>query len=117
MITQVQKKIQTVIAISSIILIICVISSCTRDKIDTIDHSQYPPEVAAILVNQCATAGCHNTQSAVNANGLDFSTWDNMFKGGKNGSSIIPYSVAYSYCLYVINNDTTDGDVAMQPRM
>src|ERR1041385_8350807 len=83
---------------------------------DLFDKSGYLKEIPAILVNKCATAGCHNTQSAVNANGLDFSTWDNMFKGGKNGSSVIPYSVDYSYCLYFINTNPALG-LILQPSM
>jgi len=92
------------------------LSACTKDKFNTADQSQYPADVSAIMENRCATAGCHNTQSAVNANGLDFSTWDNMFKGGKNGSSVIPYSVDYSYALYFLNTDPNLG-LSLLPRM
>ena len=95
---------------------ILLLSACTKDKFNTADQSQYPADVSAIVVNTCATAGCHNTQSAVNANDLDFSTWDNMFKGGKNGSSVIPYSVDYSFALYFMNTDPNLG-LSLLPRM
>src|SRR4051794_20326084 len=79
-------------------------AGCSYDKNElTSGQASYPKDVAIIIQNKCATAGCHNTQSAGNAGGLDFSTWDKMFEGGKNGSSVIPYSVDYSYMLYFVN--------------
>ena len=87
--------------------------TCTKDKFSDSVTSGYPSDVAAIIENKCATAGCHNTQSATNANGLDFSTWDKMFKGGKSGGSVIPYSVDYSYALYYMNTDQSLGLVAV----
>ena len=92
------------------------LASCTKDKFPSPDASCYPDEVAVILKNKCATAGCHNTQSSGNANGLDYSSWDNMFKGGKNGSSVIPYSTDFSYMLYFCNTDTNLG-LVLTPRM
>ena len=99
-------------------LLLFIVTACTKDKFSTSnpDSSCYPKEVAEILVNKCATAGCHNSQSAGNANGLDYSTWENMFKGGKNGSSVIPFSTDYSYMLYFINTDTAEG-LSLSPRM
>jgi len=99
-------------------LILIFLASCNKDKFSTptTDPSCYPKEVADILVAKCATAGCHNSQSAGNANGLDYSSWDNMFKGGKNGSSVIPYSVEYSYMLNFINTDTLEG-LVLTPQM
>ncbi|MEO8087876.1 MAG: hypothetical protein ABI763_13715 [Bacteroidota bacterium] len=97
-------------------IIIVSIYSCTKDKFNPPDNSCYPKEVADILVKKCATAGCHNSQSAGNANGLDYSSWDNMFKGGKNGSSVIPYSTDFSYMLYFCNTDSNLG-ITYEPRM
>jgi hypothetical protein len=65
-------------------------ASCTNDKNELSSNVDYPKEVASIISYKCATPGCHNTQSAGNAGGLDFSTWDKMFEGGFNGSSVIP---------------------------
>jgi len=101
-----------------IILLYC-FSACTKDKYVTQpvpDTSCYPEEVSKIMVNKCATAGCHNTQSAANSNGLDYSSWTTMFKGGKNGSSVIPYSTDFSYMLYFCNTDTNLG-ITLQPTM
>lgn len=61
------------------------------------------------MVNKCATSGCHNSISRANAGGIDFSSWDKMFEGGRNGSSVIPFSPDYSYLLYFINTDSLRG--------
>ncbi len=97
-----------------LISLIALVASCTKDKFVTtqVDNSCYPKEVGNILLNKCATAGCHNTQSAGNANGLDYSTWENMFKGGKNGSSAIPFAPNESSMLYFTNTDSTLGLIA-----
>lgn len=98
------------------ILFLSLCISCTKDKFSSLDTSCYPEAVGEILTKKCATSGCHNSQSAGNANGLDYSSWDNMFKGGKNGSSVIPYSADLSYMLYFCNVDTTLG-IALEPTM
>src|SRR5689334_10118280 len=93
-------------------LIVLFLAACTKDKkdhLEIINASGYPKEVGDILVNKCATSGCHNTQSAENSDGLDYSTWENLFKGGLNGASVIPYSTDYSYLLYFVNTDSTLG--------
>jgi len=89
-------------------------STCTKDKY--LELPCYPEDVSKIMVNKCATAGCHNTKSAGNSNGLDYTSWKTMFKGGKNGSSVIPYSTDFSYMLYFCNTDTNLG-IALEPTM
>ncbi len=91
-------------------------TTCTKDHFGGPEKSDYPENIAKIIVPKCANAGCHNTQSASVSNGLDFSTWGNMFKGGKNGSSVIPYAVDESYTLYFVNTDTSLGLVG-EPTM
>ena len=92
-------------------------ASCKYDKlevpIDPVAASNFPEEVGKFLVNKCATSGCHNSLSRGIAGGLDFSTWDLMFDGGRNGTSVIPYSVDNSYMLYSINTDSTQGPVLL----
>jgi DNA-binding beta-propeller fold protein YncE len=97
-------------------LILLVLASCAKDKFSTKDTSCYPDAVGKILVDKCATSGCHNSQSSGNANGLDYSSWENMFKGGKNGSSVIPFSTDYSYMLYFCNPDSSLG-ISLEPKM
>jgi len=102
-----------------LIILLCYFSACTKDKYitgDKPDTSCYPEEVSKIIVNKCATAGCHNSQSASNSAGLDYSSWASMFKGGKNGSSVIPFSTDFSYMLYFCNTDTNLG-IALEPTM
>ncbi len=80
--------------------------SCTYDKEPMpVPDSGYPAGIEKILVEKCATEGCHNSQSKAGAGGLDFSTWDKMFLGGRNGSSVIPYSVDHSFMLNFVNAD------------
>lgn len=98
------------------LLFILALASCSKDKFDAPDTSCYPDAVSEIITNKCATSGCHNSQSAGNANGLDYSSWEKMFKGGKNGSSVIPYSTDYSYMLYFCNVDSTLG-ISLEPKM
>ena len=38
---------------------------------------------------------------------------DLMFDGGRNGTSVIPYSVDNSYMLYSVNTDSTQGPVLL----
>ena len=93
---------------SGLIILLFLFGSCTYDKqVDPLEGSGYPTEVGKIIVNKCATAGCHNSLSRANAGGLDFSTWDLMFEGGRNGSSVIPFSTDYSYCL-LYTSDAAD---------
>lgn len=89
------------------------LASCTRDKKSIEPESGYPEAVAKIINNKCATAGCHNSISYGNAGGLDFSTWDRMFEGGRNGNSVIPFSTTYSYLLYFVNTDSARGPVVL----
>ncbi len=101
---------------SSLIVISLALSfltfSCTYEKSEEpLPESNFPPEIAEILVYKCATSGCHNSQSRANAGGLDYSTWELMFEGGRNGSSVIPFSPQNSYLLYSINTDTIRGPV------
>jgi len=95
------------------LLIILFLSSCTDDEIVS---TGYPPEIEKILVSKCTNPGCHNTQSAGGAGGIDLSTWDNLFKGGRNGSPVIPYSSDYSYLLYFVNT-YVDLGVVLEPTM
>ncbi len=98
--------------LASLLFFLMVSYSCTYDKsADLIPESNYPPEIASIMVNKCATSGCHNNLSRVNAGGLDFSTWDLLFEGGRNGSSAIPFSPQYSYMMYSVNTDSGRGPV------
>ena len=64
------------------ILIVFFISSCTYEKLEEpVPDNGYPAEVSALLVNRCATEGCHNSASRNSVSGIDYSTWDLMVEG------------------------------------
>lgn len=90
------------------------IFSCTNDYLEEAPvNGGYPDDVADIMVRKCAVSGCHNSQSRGLAGGLDFSSWDLMFDGGRNGTSVIPFSTENSYMLYTVNTDSTRGPVLL----
>ncbi len=92
------------------LLLMTLALSCTYEKSEVpTPESNFPTEVAEIIVKKCATSGCHNSLSKANAGGLDFSTWEAIFEGGRNGSSVVPFSPDYSYLMYSINTDSSRG--------
>ncbi len=99
-----------------------IIFSCKHDRpatgntIDNGGESNYPDNIANIIVSRCATAGCHNAASYKNASGLRLDTWDKLFDGSSHGAVVIPYDIANSSFLYYINTDPSLGIVG-SPRM
>ncbi len=91
--------------------------SCKYDKIEVVaDSTGYPAEVENILINKCATSGCHNAQSYLSCGKLSFETWDKMFEGGSSGAVAIPFRPDYSTLLFFTNTDTSKG-LVLNPRM
>ena len=80
------------------------------------DLSGYPPEISAILINKCATSGCHNNQSKEAAGGISLETWSDLFKGGRSGAVVVPFNADYSTLLYYVNVDTLLG-LRLEPQM
>ena len=95
------------------IIIIAFLYSCKYDKVEPTTEKGFPGDISAILVNKCATEGCHNSLSRSSSAGLDYSTWDQMFDGSRNGSSVIPFSADYSFMLYTVNTDSLRGPVLL----
>jgi DNA-binding beta-propeller fold protein YncE len=89
--------------------------SCKKDIGDA-NFGNYPNDVGKIMVNKCATSGCHNDQSYKAAASLNLSTWDKLFEGSGNGSSVIPYNSKFSYLCNFINVYPELGPTA-EPRM
>lgn len=73
----------------------------------------YPDAIGKIMMNSCATSGCHNQQSYTNAGGLLLDTWEHLFEGANTGAVIVPYSPYYSSLLYFINVDSSLGPIAV----
>jgi len=92
------------------IVLLFAFSYCRKDKGLT-NYGNYPNEVGKIMVNQCATTGCHNAASAEAASGLNLSTWSDLFKGSRSGSPVIPYSSRFSSLCYFINSYNDLGPV------
>lgn len=90
------------------------IITCTKDI--GVQDSGYPPEISRIIVNKCATSGCHTYESKEAAAGLALETWEQMFEGGRNGAACIPYSHAYS-TLFLFTNTYPDLGVTNSPTM
>lgn len=88
----------------SIILLILVLLSfsCTKEK-GIPDYDGYPKEVGEIIANKCSLRGCHNSISSEACAGLDLSSWEAMFKGSRNNSSVIPYRSDHSFLLFSVN--------------
>lgn len=93
-----------------------VIYSCRNDKLEEEapkKESYYPAAVADIIVNKCATSGCHTSLSKNAAAGLSLETWDELFEGGTGGAAVIPYSTRFSTMLYYTNTDSASGPVLL----
>ena len=80
------------------------------------DTTGYPKAVRNIIMNKCATAGCHNNVSKEGAGGLSLLTWDKMFEGSRGGAVIIPYRPDQSTLMFYINTDSSRG-LALNPTM
>jgi DNA-binding beta-propeller fold protein YncE len=92
-----------------------ILSACVKDK-GELYYQGYPKSVGEIIVNRCATAGCHNSISKDACVGLDLSSWGKLFEGGRNNSSVIPYRPDQSFLLFSVN---TFSDIApeLKPTM
>lgn len=90
-------------------------SSCTKDK-GVPDYEGYSYEVGNIIVNKCATSGCHTDKSKGGAGNLSMETWDKLFEGGSGSACIIPFRADFSTFQYYINT-YPDLGVTLNPTM
>ncbi|HEY4800896.1 MAG TPA: YncE family protein [Bacteroidia bacterium] len=99
-----RKKILYHIAIYLGIACICISSlTCKKSEPDS-NYQGYPPEVGKIILNKCATPGCHTDKSRDAANGLSLESWNSLFTGSRYGNSaVIPYHPELSFLSYFIN--------------
>ena len=96
---------------------VVVLNACKHQPGTTPDGgSGFPDAVAKILVNKCATAGCHNALSYQNSDGVLLDTWQHLFDGGSSGAIVVPYDVENSSLLSFINTDSTAG-LVQEPHM
>lgn len=94
-------------------------SSCKHkdEENHDIENSNYPLDVAEILVKRCATSGCHDNISKDAASGLSLITWTELFKGGNGGAVVIPYRPDQSTLMYYVNHDSILGIPGLTPTM
>lgn len=94
------------------IVLTCFIFSCTNKKVDS-DYFGYPKKVGELIIPNCANAGCHNATSKEAASGLDLSSWDKLFEGGRNNVSVIPFAPDQSFLLFFLNSYSDLGPVIL----
>ncbi|MEZ5018020.1 MAG: hypothetical protein R2800_13260 [Flavipsychrobacter sp.] len=100
-----------------IVLIACaMLLSCKHKPAYDGRGSAYPEAVGKIILDKCATTGCHNSTSHKGAGGLNLTSWYTLFEGGSIGTSVIPYSSKFSTLCYYTNTDTSLG-VTLTPTM
>ena len=106
----------SVIALSAGMLVYA-LSSCKHEPFD-LTKGDFPEDISRIVINKCATTGCHDAAGAVNAARLRLDSWDELFKGSSHGAVVIPYSPKYSTLLYYINVDAhANNDIVATPTM
>lgn len=101
----------------SILILFTVICSwsCVKDK-GVPDYAGYPSDVGKIIVNNCATSGCHSDKSKGGAGGLSLESWDKLFEGGSGSACVIPFRPDYSTLHFYVNT-YPDLGVTLAPTM
>ena len=103
--------------ILSLYLLFSMFYGCTWDKVKPGSYYKgYPEEIGEIMLDKCATSGCHNEQSKDAAGGLDLSSWERLFKGTEDNSAVVPYRSDLSFLSFFINDYPDLGQV-LEPRM
>ena len=97
------------------LFICCLFTTCKYDK-GTPYYNGYPNEIGKIVINKCATAGCHNDLSKDGAGGLSLQSWDAMFEGGTGSACVIPYRHDFSTACYYVNT-SSDLGIILAPTM
>ncbi len=87
------------------------LAACDKGPSEAVLLSQYPEDLAEVLISSCATEACHTGPQA--AAGLDLSTWDKMMAGGDRGAVTIPYETVWSEVLSRVNQNTISGPNAI----
>jgi len=86
-----------------VILLFCfAVNSCKRDEM-IITNTDYPKDIAYLMLSKCAISGCHNDASYQAAANLNLSSWEKLFQGSSNGSSVIPFRADFSSLMYFVN--------------
>lgn len=105
------KAITCLLGLSLLLFCACGNKKTKEDPMPTPVESYYPTEIAQIMRNSCANAGCHDGVG-VDPTQLSLNTWENMFKGASYGGVIVPYRPSASYLFYHLNAYPSLGGVA-----
>lgn len=90
---------------------------CRHESIEPLgEPNGFPKEIANIMIDKCATRGCHDNVSKAAAGGLSLASWEEMFEGSRGGSSVIPFRPDQSFLLFFVNIDSMQG-VTLSPTM
>jgi DNA-binding beta-propeller fold protein YncE len=97
-------KILSVFLTTSLVLVACKHEPFKQlPQNESLDHN-YPEAVGKIIMNKCATPGCHNSTSyQISGGNLLLDSWEHLLDGGNTGASIIAYSPENSPLLYFTN--------------
>jgi DNA-binding beta-propeller fold protein YncE len=104
---------------TSVLLLAGLLLACSKqnkEQASTTVTGNYPAGIATIILSKCATTGCHNDASSINAGGLNLSAWEKMFSGAGTGAVVIPYRPDFSTLCYYTNTDSSL-ELALQPTM
>jgi len=101
-----------------LLFFVTVLANCTKDK-GELDYGStgYPNDVGEIIINKCATSGCHNEASKGGAAGLSLVSWHKMFEGSNGGAVLIPYRPDLSTLIYYVNSFDEYGTIQLTPKM
>lgn len=93
------------------------VTGCRHEHVQpaaaAIADDNYPEDIRRILVDKCATAGCHNEASYTGAGGLRLDSRQYLFDGGNNGAVVVPYNTDNSSLLYFVNTFPELGPTAL----
>lgn len=92
-----------VLVVLAAIGIASLLQFCAKDPYPVDKASGYPTDVGQIFLGKCATSGCHNDISNHACAGINMSSWDKLFEGGRSNASVIPFSPGQSYLLFSVN--------------
>ncbi|MDQ3047642.1 MAG: YncE family protein [Bacteroidota bacterium] len=92
-----------------------VFSTCMSEK-GVPEFGGFPDEVGKLIFTKCATAGCHTDQSKDAAGGLSLTSWENLFEGGRNSVSVIPFRHDFS-TMFFYTNTYNDLGISLNPTM
>ena len=83
---------------------------------DKDSDTDYPENIAKIVLTKCAVSGCHNDISKDAAAGLSLTSWENMMQGSRGGAVVIPYNHQQS-TLFLFTNTFLDIGASVIPTM